>query len=135
MNVLVDTVVWSTVLRRARASAMGAVAAELEALIREGRVVTIGAIRQEVLSGVRSREQFELLRGKLRAFAGPRMDRTDYENAAACYNDCRARGVQGGHVDMLICAVALRWDLPVFTTDGDFLHYSRVLGLRLHEPR
>lgn len=28
------------------------------------------------------------------------------ENAAACYNECRARGVQGGHVDMLICAVA-----------------------------
>jgi predicted nucleic acid-binding protein len=134
VNVLVDAVVWSTALRRTK-DVGGAIVDELEALIREGRVVTIGAIRQELLSGVRRREQFEVLREKLRAFAGPRIDRADYENAAACYNECRARGVQGGHVDMLICAVALRRDLPVFSTDGDFPHYARVLGLRLHEPR
>ena len=134
MNVLVDAVVWSMALRRSE-EAHRPIVEELEALIREGRVMTIGAIRQEGLSGVKRKEQFELLREKLRAFAGPRIDRTDYENAAACYNQCRARGVQGGHVDMLICAVAVRRDLAVFTADGDFPHYAKVLGLRLHGPR
>lgn len=67
MNVLVDTSVWSLVLRR-RVPDDSALERELTALIQEGRVMMIGAIRQELLSGVRGEVQFRKLRDRLRAF-------------------------------------------------------------------
>ena len=51
MNVLVDTSVWSLALRRTSPS--GESVAILEALVEEGRAVLMGAIRQELLSGLR----------------------------------------------------------------------------------
>ncbi len=134
MKVLVDTSVWSLALRR-DAPAHGAHERELRELLREDRIVMLGPIRQELLSGIRSEAQFKQLRGKLRAFGDAGLEREDYEEAALCSNRCRAAGVQGGTVDFLICAVAQRRKLPVFTTDADFNHYAKVLGLKLHEVR
>ena len=51
------------------------------------------------------------------------------------FNICRGKGVQGSHIDSLICAVSIRHSAPVFTTDKDFAHYSRHLNLVLHKPR
>jgi predicted nucleic acid-binding protein len=134
MNVLVDTSVWSLALRRAKRVDQGA-AGELGELIQEGRVVMVGAIRQELLSGIKVASQFESLREHLRAFPDIELDRSDYEEAAQAFNRCRERGVQGSNTDFLLCAIALRRDLAIYTTDGDFKHYARVLGLALHEPR
>ncbi|MCK6589545.1 MAG: PIN domain-containing protein [Polyangiaceae bacterium] len=108
---------------------------ELTALIQEGRVVIIGAIRQELLSGVRGEVQFRKLRDRLRAFKDIWLDESDYEEAAKCFNRCRAKGVQGGSIDFLLCAVCLRRKLTVFTTDQDFRHYAKVIGIKLHEAR
>jgi len=88
-----------------------------------------------VLSGIRSRSQYERLRQDLRAFDDPRLTIDDYEEAALASNDCRAAGVTGSSVDFLICAVALRRNWPVFTMDKDFARYARHLPLRLHQPR
>jgi predicted nucleic acid-binding protein len=134
VNVLVDTSVWSLALRRAR-RVNDATTRELADLIREGRVMMLGAVRQELLSGIKERAQFELLREHLRPFPDLEIDTTDYESAASAFNRCRERGVQGSNTDFLICAAALRRELSVFTTDGDFQHYARVLRLRLHAPR
>jgi hypothetical protein len=51
MNVLVDTPVWSLALRRSTPQ-NSALVRELAELIREGRVLMLGAIRQELLSGI-----------------------------------------------------------------------------------
>ncbi len=67
MNVLVDTSVWSLALRRKAPHGTSA-ERELVELISEGRVLMIGAIRQELLSGIRATAQFEKLRDSLRAF-------------------------------------------------------------------
>ncbi|HUK48606.1 MAG TPA: hypothetical protein VLW06_13475 [Terriglobales bacterium] len=56
MNVLVDTPVWSLALRRRRqvlSSEESRMCNALAELIREGRVLMIGSIRQELLSGMR----------------------------------------------------------------------------------
>ena len=67
MNVLVDTSVWSLALRRT--SVVGDPAKiELEQLVEDGRAAIIGPIREEILSGIRTATQFELLRNHLRAF-------------------------------------------------------------------
>ena len=134
MNVLVDTSVWSLALRRAR-RIDDAIPRELAELIQEGRVVIIGPVRQELLSGLKSKPQFEQLREHLRAFPDLELDSVDYEDAAAAYNRCRERGIQGSNTDFVICAVAMRRDLAIFTTDGDFKLFSRALRFELHQPR
>lgn len=134
MNVLVDTSVWSLALRRAKRVDQAA-SSELGELIQEGRVVMVGAIRQELLSGIKLSMQFDSLREHLRAFPDLELERGDYEEAAQAFNRCRERGVQGSNTDFLLCAIALRRELAIYTTDGDFKHYAKVLGLTLHEPR
>lgn len=134
MNVLVDTSAWSLALRRP-ASGVATVTAELVELIREGRVAIIGAIRQEILSGIRAPEQYRKLRDRLRAFADIQLDEIDYEEAATCFKRCRAKGLQGSNTDFLLCAVSLRHNLAILTTDKDFEGFARVLGFELHEPR
>ena len=131
MRVLVDTSVWSAALRRSR-PATGAIVEELAQLVREGRVVVIGPIRQEVLSGIKDGVQFETLRSHLQAFPDSELETADFEAAATCSNRCRAKGIPGSNTDFLLCAVAERRDLSIFTTDGDFREYARVLPLKLH---
>lgn len=128
---IVDTSVWSLALRR-KQPASDAINAELARLIDEGEALIAGPIRQELLSGVAAQAQFQLLRERLAAFPDLPIDTADYERAALCFNQCRARGVQGSNTDYLICALALRLDLPVFSVDRDFGRYARVLGVRLH---
>jgi predicted nucleic acid-binding protein len=134
VNVLVDTSVWSLSLRRAKRVDDRA-SSELSELIREGRVVMMGPIRQELLSGIKVKSQFELLRDHLRAFSDLALETADYEEAADAFNRCRERGIQGSNTDFLVCSVARRRHLAVYTTDKDFLQYGKVLKLKLHDPR
>jgi predicted nucleic acid-binding protein len=134
MNVLVDTSVWSLALRR-QAPRSTNVEHELGELIGEGRVLMIGAIRQELLSGIRASDQFKRLRESLRAFADEPLGQEDYEEAASCFNRCRAKGIQGSNTDFLLCAVALRRKVPILTTDDDFQRFAKHLRIELHEPR
>ena len=134
MNVLVDTSVWSLALRR-DAPRGAAEERELIELIREDRVVLTGPVRQELLSGVRTTPQFELLRTRLRAFPDVILGPGDYEEAALCFNRCRAKGIQGSNTDFLLCAISLSRGLAIFTTDKDFLGFRKVLHVKLHVPR
>jgi predicted nucleic acid-binding protein len=138
MKVLVDTPLWSLALRRHRANLNPVetrLVAELEDLIREGRVILLGIVRQEVLSGVTSGPQFERLAPVLRTFPDEPVSIEDHEQAASCFNRCRSHGIQGSTADFLISAVAMRLNGTVFTTDEDFRHYAGHLPLHLHQLR
>ncbi|HKO05701.1 MAG TPA: PIN domain-containing protein [Candidatus Acidoferrales bacterium] len=138
MNILVDTSVWSLALRRKNHSLSAKerlLVAELTELIREGRAQVIGLVRQELLSGLRTAEQYESLRQSLRAFPDERIDTSDYEEAAKAGNQCRAKGVAVSIVDVLLCAAAMKREWAIFTTDPDFSNYANVLPLKLHSPR
>ena len=135
MTVLVDTPVWSLALRRKEADLNArerVLTRALAELIREGRAQIVGAIRQELLSGIREEERFQKLRNYLRAFDEPGIEVLDYEEAARLHNLCRGRGIAGSAIDFLICAVAQRRDWQIFTTDRDFERYGRVLALKLY---
>lgn len=134
MRVLVDTSVWSLALRR-HEHAQNPEAEELGRLITAHVVEIIGPIRQEILSGVRDAAQFERLEAHLEAFVDHPLTAEDYVTAAKFYNLCRAKGIQGSNTDFLICAVAVRHDLSVFTTDGDFPLFASCLPIVLHEVR
>lgn len=135
MSVIIDTSVWSAALRRPTERAATRETVELTALIREGRAILLGPVRQELLSGIRSTDRFKTLRDHLRAFPEFRLRMRDYEAAAECFNRCRINGIQGSNTDFLLCGVALERALPVYAADRDFDGYATVLRVRLHQPR
>lgn len=131
MMVIVDTSVWSLVLRRRNPSVNPAIAQELSQLIQDGRVAMLGVIRQELLSGLKEQAHFEKLREYLRAFPDVAVVAQHHEEAAAYFNQCRRKGIQGSNTDFFICAVAVHHGYSIFTTDSDFEHYAQVLPIRL----
>lgn len=137
MRILVDTSVWSLALRR-HAKTLSPTGrqhvATLGRLIDEHRVLMLGPVRQELLSGVRRREQFAQLRERLRAFPDEVLTVEDYETAAEMGNRCRGEGLAGSAVDLLICAATIRRAAALFTTDRDFARYAEVLPLELLTP-
>ena len=135
MTVLVDTTIWSLALRR-RPHQLSPEEVELvetwAELVTSGDAALIGPVLQEVLSGIRHVEVFEALHEKLSSFPYLKILPTDHVQAALFFNICRSRGIAGSHVDMLICASAHRYDVPIFTTDPDFGGYARHLPIRLY---
>ncbi len=131
MKVLIDTSVWSLALRRL--SPKPEIANEVRQLIADNRAVIIGPIRQELLSGMSDDGQFQLLKTKLRAFADIPLTTAHFEFAAELSNKCRLKGVIGSHVDFMICAAAKMERVAIFTTDRDFDHYSKTIGLSLYK--
>ncbi len=93
----------------------------------------LGAVRQELLVGIRPTDRFEALRIRLSAIPQLPTEVADYERAAAMSNTCRSAGVQGSPTDFLICAVSERVELPVFTLDRDFEAFARHLPIQLHK--
>jgi predicted nucleic acid-binding protein len=135
VNVLVDTCVWSLVFRRRKPDRNGReqeVVRELAELVGDDRARILGLVRQELLTGIKTTSQFEKLRQAMAAFPNVPVDALDYEAAAKVGNDCIAGGIAVATVDMLICAVAHRRGMSIFTTDPDFARYARVLPLKLH---
>lgn len=104
------------------------------ALVISGRAVLAGPIRQEILSGIRSPEICETLREKLLPFRYLEILPKDYDQAALFFNLCRSKGVTGSRVDMLLCALAYRYGVPIFSTEGDFPLYVSHLPIRLYKP-
>jgi|GEM_PF-2449407 len=66
MTVLVDTCVWSLVLRRKDNQQNNGLIEQLNRLIQQRQIVMLGVIRQEILSGIQLNEQFERIRSKLK---------------------------------------------------------------------
>jgi predicted nucleic acid-binding protein len=132
--VLVDTCVWSLALRRKKTDLSAGeqqTVRMLEELIVEGRVRLLGVVRQELLSGIRNRAQFDRLAAAMRSFEDVSLSIEDYEEAAAANNRCRLAGLAGSTTDFLICAVTMRRGWGVFTTDRDFDRYAKVLPVKL----
>jgi predicted nucleic acid-binding protein len=130
LKVLVDTCIGSHALRTQKPE-FEAQTKTLARLITEQRVLILGAIRQEVLSGYSDLIKFETLKNKLSYFDNTPVIDADYVVAASFYNQCRRHGIQGSHIDLLICAVAVRLNCPILTTDKDFGFYQQQLPIKL----
>jgi len=134
MKVLVDTSIWSLALRRGTPEDH-ALVKELLGLIEDVRVQIIGPIRQELLSGIKALKQFEDLKSYLSAFPDLPLETSDFETAAAFFNINRENGIQGSNTDFLICAVAYRRDLEIFTSDNDFDNFRKHIPIKLYSPK
>lgn len=108
---------------------------ELQELIQEVRVQMLGPIRQEILSGVKNKKQFAILKTILSAFPDLQLITEDFEVAAEYFNTLRGKGIQGSNTDFLICAVSIRTNMPIFSTDKDFNHYKKHIPIKLYDSR
>jgi predicted nucleic acid-binding protein len=134
MKVIVDTSVWSLAFRR-KAVVKTAEVVDLVRVVEEGLVVLLGPVRQEVLSGIKHREQFERLRERLAAFPDLELMTRDFETAAELCNLCIAKGVQASHTDFLIAAAAIIRGYAVLSADQDFKSIARIVPVRTYGQR
>ncbi len=89
MKVIVDTSVWSLALRRQKQQNNSIVNKLRDLISDNSRVVLLGAVRQEILSGIKHQEQFDKLKDRLKAFPNLELDAEYYELAADYFNICR----------------------------------------------
>ena len=124
VSVLVDTSVWSEALRRVTSRSERSRRSSRDSF-RKGTAYIIGPVRQELLSGIRSAEQFATLRDRLRPFPdlpirlGRLREKPPHSSIDAVDAESKVR-----NTDFLICAVASQRKLSD-------LHDRR----RLHEVR
>ena len=132
MKVLVETPIWSYALRSQNKKYQSEINS-LTSLISDQRAIIIGPIRQEILSGYSDLRKYRIIKEKLSYFENTPILDVDYELAAEFSNKCRKKGIQGSHIDFLICAVANRIGIPIFTNDKDFEHYQKIISIKLFE--
>lgn len=122
MRLLVDTSAWSLALRRKEGVSLSLeqqkVKTELTQAIHDGCVAIIGMIRQEILSGIKEQGRFDKVRSALAPFLDEQIETADHEHAARLYNACRSQGFDVGPVDVLICAVAVRRNWQILSSDS-----------------
>lgn len=130
--ILADTSVWSLFLLRKKSVSHPALDT-LKALLHDDRIAIPGLVLQELLSGVRSKKQLTDLTEILSAFDLILADREDHLLAGQYFAICRAKGIQGSSFDFLLCAMSVRRNYPILTTDKDFEHYQKHLPITLVE--
>ena len=142
MKVIADACAWSVSLRRRNKTVLSpveqSVHAELMEALGDGRIILIGPIRQEVLSGIKSAAQFEQVRAALEAFPDEPITTQQYEEAARLFNLCRSRGVECGSTDILICSIAAQRQWSILTYDKGLQRCVEVLraeGISLQGPQ
>ena len=133
MGVVIDTSVWSAVLRRG-SPAPAPVAAALNHILTTEPVELLGLVRMELLSSIASEQFLASLKRELRKYPDIALEVADYEMAADFRTLCRRKGVQGSLADFLLCAAAVRRELEVFALDRDFRHFAKFIPIQLHLP-
>jgi hypothetical protein len=138
VKLLVDTSVWSLALRRRNTASLSPdeqkLKAELVQAIHDGRVVMLGLLRQELLSGIKEKAQFDKVKAALDPYLDEPIYTADHEYAARVHNECRNQGVEAGTVDLLICAVAVRRGWEVLSGDGG-LNRCLAVTRKFHEKK
>jgi predicted nucleic acid-binding protein len=138
VKLLVDTSVWSLALRRKNTAGLSPdeqkLKAELVQAIQDGRVAMLGLLRQELLSGIREKAQFDKVKAALDPFLDEPVNTADHEYAARVYNESRNHGFEAGTVDILICTVAVRRGWEILSGDVG-LNRCLAVTKKFHEKQ
>ncbi len=131
--IVLDTTVLSLAYRRRRGSAEEPlpVRALREMILEDIPLSVPGIVLQELLSGVRTNEQFHRLHGLMEGFPILMAEHEDHVTAAQISNTCRRHGVTAAAVDCLIAAMAVTRDAQIFALDEDFEDMAPHCSLQL----
>ena len=131
MNLLVDTSVWSLVLRRDRPPDLPHIRRLRDALEHAEPMFITGLILQELLQGVEGPKGRAAVLAEFQTLPLLIPDREDHVSAAELRNGARRRGLQLATIDALLAQLAIRHDLMFLTTDQDFSPLANWTSLRL----
>lgn len=130
MNLVVDTSVWSVVLRRPRVDEDDPYVRAFRWHLESGDgLFLVGNILQELLDGLRSTKQFDRLLALLDPYPLLDLDRQTYVAAARLQSVCRSKGVSAGSIDFLIAAACCQHGFPLLTVDKDFVRIAGYCDL------
>lgn len=130
MNLVVDTSVWSLVLRRPRVNENDSHVRAFRWHLESGDgLFVVGNILQELLDGLRSTKQFDRLLTLMDPYPLLDLDRQTYVAAARLQSVCRSKGVNAGPIDFLIAAACSQHGFPLLTADKDFVRIAGYCDL------
>lgn len=131
MALLVDTSVWSLLLRRDSPPDLPEVSALRGALGGDEMVATTGIVVQELLHGFVSASAQTAIEETFGAleYLAPTFD--DHVEAARIRNRLRSSGLQLGAIDALIAQLAVAGSHTLLTTDKDFHLAAGHVALRV----
>jgi predicted nucleic acid-binding protein len=125
VSLLVDTSVWSLVLRRDGDPDRPEALALRAALERSDAIYVTGLILQEILQGFAGPKTRDRIIEHFAPLPCLVPERRDHVEAADLRNRCRRAGIQVGTIDALLAQLCIRHGLTMLTTDDDF---RRVAG-------
>ncbi|MBI2067856.1 MAG: PIN domain-containing protein [Deltaproteobacteria bacterium] len=132
MNIIVDTSVWSLVLRRRQVNEKDPYVVAFRSHIdRSDGIHLTGNILQELLDGVATDVDFEKLVRLLDPFPLVPLKRDSFIQASKLRSHCRRKGIQASPTDFLIAACCIENGYPLLTSDHDFLRIAKHSDLTL----
>lgn len=135
MGIVVDTSVWSLVLRRGQVDESHFHVRAFREAAEQGEVFLLGPVLQELLDGVKQASHFEKLLQILEPFPIVSPERKTYVEASRLRNLCRSKGIQASPVDFFIAASCIEKHHDLLTTDQDFERIARHSKLELVIPK
>ena len=131
--ILVDTSILSLAFRRrVKKSPESPQVQILRRLVEQDQPVVVpGIVLQELLSGVRTENEYERLQDLMEGFPLMLATREHHLEAARIANTCRQKGVSISPVDCLIAAMAIQAKSQLFTVDEDFKRVALYCDLLL----
>jgi predicted nucleic acid-binding protein len=130
VRILVDTSVWSLAFAR-RSTTSSPKVERLARAVREGEVVLLGVVLQEVLQAFRHARDVRRVARALAPFPRLQLSRSDYEAASALHRTCAASGIAASTIDCQIAAAAIENRCKLLTADADFERMAEVSTLAL----
>jgi predicted nucleic acid-binding protein len=135
MPILVDTSVWSLVLRRKKRPSHPAITILEELLQGSEPIFVLDIIVQEILEGIKDDLFFRKIQKELEIFPSLALSRNIYVMGAKLFNLCRRHGVATTTIDCLIAAAAIEYRCLLFTLDRDFEYIARHTPLELFKNK
>ena len=123
---IVDTSVWIAFQRDPQSPA----GRELDRLLEVDEVIMVGPVLTEILQGTRSSSEFVFFASRLTHLPYLETEQDTWVKAGELNRELRGSRRMLALSDLVISAIALEHDVPVFSLDGDF---NRVPELKMHD--
>ena len=125
--VIADSSIWIEYFR----SKVSPVQSVLRNLLERDEVVMTGVVLAEVLRGMRSDREYELLAGLMGELPYVEATKETWMKCGNIARQLRADGLTVHIADVLIATLAIEGGHEVYTQDSDF---DRISGVRLYQP-
>lgn len=124
-GIIVDTCVWIEFFREPESE----FTLHLKSLLRERKVIMVGMVMAEILQGVKSPKEANLVEQNLAKLPYLEITREIWVTAGKMSASLRSTGNTIPLSDLVIAAMALSGNHAIFTVDQNF---TKIDGLRLH---